>query len=72
MNYKKDLSKENQKLLINADVKVEDREYSVEEIKRNVTDIGNYIMSMSCKNGDIERAQVKYMPLINVLRKDII
>ena len=32
MNYKIDLSEQNQNLLINADVKVEDREYSADEI----------------------------------------
>ena len=71
MNYKLDLSKENQNLLINADVKVENREYSVDEIKRNIAEIGVHIMSMSSKNGDIAKAQVEYMPLINILQKNI-
>ena len=30
MNYKKDLSEQNQKLLSNIDINIEDREYSTE------------------------------------------
>lgn len=71
MNYKSDLSKQNQKLLLNADVKVEDREYSAEEIKRDITQISSYILSKSSKNGDIYKAETEYMPLINVLEKGI-
>ena len=72
MNYKIDLSEQNQNLLINADVKVEDREYSADEIKKDITEISSYIMSKSSKNGDIAKAQTEYMPLINVLQKNII
>ena len=72
MNYKIDLSEQNQNLLINADIKVEDREYSVDEIKKDIAEISSYIMSKSSKNGDIAKAQVEYMPLINVLQKNII
>ena len=72
MNYKLDLSKQNQNLLINADVKVENKEYSVEEIRRDITEISNYIMSKSSKNNDIYKTQAEYMPLINILQKSII
>lgn len=72
MNYILDLSKENQKLLKIADIKVENKEYSPEEIKKDIVNIGNYIFSKSSKNGDIARAQVKYMPLISILQKNII
>ena len=72
MNYKIDLSEQNQNLLINADVKVEDREYSVDEIKKDIAEISSYIMSKSSKNGDIAKAQAEYMPLISVLQKNII
>lgn len=71
MNYKTDLSEQKQNLLINANVKVEDREYSPEEIKKDISEISSYIMSKSSKNGDIAKAQVEYMPLINVLQKSI-
>lgn len=72
MNYKIDLTEQNQKLLEKADVKVEDREYSSDEIKRDIVDISNYIMSKSSKNGDIAKAEVQYMPLVNILQKNII
>ena len=54
MNYKLDLSNQNQNLLIDANVKVENIEYSAEEIKKD----SSYIMSKSSKNGDINRTQV--------------
>ena len=72
MNYKIDLLAQNQNLLINADVKVEDREYSADEIKKDIAEISSYIMSKSSKNGDIAKAQTEYMLLINVLQKNII
>ncbi|MFR5507967.1 MAG: hypothetical protein ACLTKT_01970 [Clostridia bacterium] len=72
MNYKIELSERNQKLLIGADIKVKDRECSIDEIKQDITKIGSYIISKSSKNGDIEKAQTEYMPLINVLQKSII
>lgn len=71
MNYKKDLSEKNQKLLAIADIKVENKEYTKEEIQKNISDIGNHIMSMSSKNGDILNAQLEFMPLINVLQESI-
>lgn len=75
MNYKIGFirTKQNQDLLINADVRVEDREYSVEEIKKDIAEIGSYIISKSSKNGDIAKAQAQaeYMPLVNVLYKNI-
>lgn len=71
MNYKKDLSEQNQKLLLKINVNVEDREYLAEEVEKNINDIGNYIISKSSKNGDINRAQLEYIPLINVLENYI-
>jgi predicted nucleic acid-binding Zn-ribbon protein len=71
MNYKKDLSEKNQKLLEIADIKIENKEYTKEEIQKNISDIGNHIMSMSSKNGDILNAQLEFMPLINALQESI-
>lgn len=68
MNYKRDLSEQNQKLLLKVDINVEDREYSAEEVDKNINDIANYIISKSSKNGDMEKAQLEYMPLINALQ----
>lgn len=71
MNYKKDLSEQNQKLLSNIDIDVEDREYSTEEIGRNINDISNYIISRSSKNGDLDKTRIEYMPLANILQSSI-
>ena len=71
MNYKKDLSEQNQKLLLKININVEDREYLTEEVEKNINDIGNYIISKSSKNGDINRVQLEYMPLINILENYI-
>ncbi len=71
MNYKKDLSEQNQKLLSNIDIDIEDREYSTEEIGRNINDISNYIISKSSKNGDLDRTRIEYMPLANILQSSI-
>lgn len=71
MNYKKDLSEQNQKLLSNIDIDIEDREYSNEEIGRNINDISNYIISKSSKNGDLDKTRIEYMPLANILQSSI-
>lgn len=71
MNYKKDLSEQNQKLLSNIDIDVEDREYSTEEIGRNINDISNYIISRSSKNGDLDKTRIEYMSLANILQSSI-
>lgn len=71
MNYKMDLSKQEKNLLLNANIKVENKEYSVDEIRRNIANIGSYIISKSSKNGDIAKAHTEYMPLVNILQKNI-
>ena len=71
MKYKKDLSEQNQKLLSNIDIDIEDREYSTEEIGRNINDISNYIISKSSKNGDLDKTRIEYMPLANILQSSI-
>ena len=71
MNYKKDLSEQNQKLLSNIDIDIEDREYYTEEIGRNINDISNYIISKSSKNGDLDKTRIEYMPLANILQSSI-
>lgn len=60
MNYKIDLSENNQQLLENAGVKVENKEYSPEEIKNDTIIVANHIMSKSSKNGDLAHETIKY------------
>lgn len=70
MNFKTDLEIKNQKLLQEIGYKVENREYSLEEIKNCETYIANHIMSQSSKNNDITKEIIKFDDLINILVKN--
>lgn len=70
MNLKADLSIKNQELLKEIEYKIEDKEYSPEEIKQCESYIANHIMSLSSKNGDIAKETAKFNDLINVLVKN--
>lgn len=67
MNLKTDLSTKNQKLLKDIEYKIEDKEYSPEEIKQCECYVANHIMSLSSKNGDISKETVKFNELMNIL-----
>ena len=69
MNFKTELSNTNQELLTGLGVKIEDRNYSTEEIKRCENNIANQIMSKSLKNMDLAKESVKYSNLMNILIK---
>lgn len=66
MNLENDLSKKNKELLQEIGIKSENREYSKDEIKSFSNIIGDYIFSMSSKNGDIGKALTKYVDVLNV------
>ena len=66
MNLENDLSKKNKELLQEIGIKSENREYSKDEIKSFSNIIGEYIFSMSSKNGDIGTALTKYGDVLNV------
>ena len=66
MNLGTDLSIENQEILQEIGIKSENREYSKDEIKSFSNIIGDYIFSMSSKNGDIGKALTKYGDVLNV------
>ena len=70
MNLKADLSIKNQELLKEIEYKIEDKEYSPEEIKQCECYVANYIMSLSSKNGDIARETIRFNDLMNVLVKN--
>lgn len=67
MNFKTDLSIENQKLLQDIDYQIKNKEYSSEEIKQCESYIADYIMSFSSKNNDISKEIKKYDELIDIL-----
>ena len=70
MNFKTDLSIKNQKLLQEMDYKIENKEYSTEEIKQCGIYVANHIMSLSSKNGDISKEIIKCNELMNILAKN--
>lgn len=67
MNYKIDFTEQKQKLLIDAGVMVENKEYSPEQMEQDAVKIGGYIMSKSSKNGDLSKETIKYNEIIDVL-----
>ena len=69
MNFKTELSNTNQELLTELGVRIEDRNYSAEEIKRCENNIANQIMSKSLKKMDLAKESIKYSNLMNILIK---
>lgn len=70
MNLKTDLETKNQELLQEIGYKVENKEYSPEEIKNCESYIASHIMSQSSKNNDIARETMKFNDLMNILVKN--
>lgn len=65
MNLLKECTKNEIKLLENIGIKVEDKEYSNEELRRYEISIEDFIMSHSSKNGDISRVSNQYDSILN-------
>lgn len=57
------------KLLENIGINVENKEYTNEELRRCESQIEDFIMSHSTKNGDISRLSNKYSSILNTLVK---
>ena len=70
MNFKKDFSIEKQNLLQQADVNVEDKNYTSDEIRNALNRVCSYIMSQSTKNGDLSKLIIKYNSIIDDLSKN--
>lgn len=70
MNFKKDFSIEKQNLLQQADVNVEDKNYTSDEIRNALNSVCSYIMSQSTKNGDLSKLIIKYNSIIDDLSKN--
>lgn len=70
MNLKTDLTTKNQKLLQEIGYKIENKEYSPEEIKQCELYVTNHIMSLSSKNGDISKEFIKCNELMDILVKN--
>ena len=69
MNFKTDLSNSNQELLSQIGIEIEDRNYTIEEIKKCEKNIATHIMSKSLKNMDLAKESVKYSNLMNILAR---
>lgn len=69
MNFKTDLSNSNQELLSQIGIEIEDRNYTIEEIKKCENNIATHIMSKSLKNMDLAKESVKYSTLMNILAR---
>ena len=70
MNFKNDLTQNQQTLLLQIDYPVENREYSKEDIRQCVTFVGSHIMSLSSKNNDLSSELMKYNDLMKFLIKN--
>lgn len=70
MNLKIDLSKNDQDLLQDLGIKIENKDYTPEELKTFTNSIGEYIFNQSSKNGDIARAVDNYGELLRILIKN--
>ena len=55
------------KLLNNIGIKIEDRDYTVDELRRYESIIEGFIMSHSTKNGDINKFINQYNGILNTL-----
>lgn len=56
------------KLLNDAGIKVEDKEYLQEDFKTMEHKIIEHIMSASSKNGDIDRIRIKYNVILDKIQ----
>ncbi len=70
MNLETDLSKRNKELIQVIGIKSENREYSKDEIKTFSNIIGDYIYSLSSKNGDMAKALDIYGDVLNIFIKN--
>ena len=67
MNLVKEFTENKLKLIEEAGVIVEDKEYSQEELRNCEMQIEEYIMSKSSKNGDVSKYGMEYSDILNDL-----
>ena len=60
MNLLNECTKKEIELIEKAGIKIENRDYTTEKLKRCETEITEYIMSHSSKNGDISKLSNEY------------
>lgn len=69
MNYKIELAKYSD-LLNEVGIELQDREYSSEEISRDINKIAEYAMSGSSKNHNISVELSRFNPVIDILNSN--
>ena len=69
MNLVEEFTGEEKELLSNANIRLENREYSKREIDNCVRNIGEFIMEHSTKNGDIGKLTKKYRTILDKISK---
>lgn len=67
MNLMKKFTNEEKELLKNVGIKIEDREYSNQELKKYELSVEKFIMSHSSKNGDINKLNNQYESIFYIL-----
>lgn len=70
MNLIKELSKSKLKLLEEADVHIEDKDYSKEELRACEIKVEEYVMCHSTKNGDIGKFGSQYSDILDDLIRE--
>lgn len=63
----KKFTNEEKELLKNVGIKIEDREYSNQELKKYELSVEKFIMSHSSKNGDINKLNNQYESIFYIL-----
>ena len=66
MNLLNECTKNEIELIEKAGVKIEDKDYTSEELKKCETEITEYIMSHSSKNGDISKLSNEYSNIFRI------
>lgn len=69
MNPIKELSNEQQKLLKDAEIKIQEKDYTDDEVKLLENDIIDYIMNKSFKHKDTSKIINSYLEVINKVDK---
>lgn len=70
MNLFKQCTNKEIDLLKQAGIKVEDKDYTNDELKRCESQIADYIMNHSSKNNDISKLQNEYATIFRTINID--
>lgn len=66
MNLLNECTKNEINLIEKAGIKVENKDYTADELKKCVREITEYIMSQSSKNGDISKLSNEYRSIFRI------